>query len=341
MLTGRWALLLGLPAVIVAAVAAPSSATFPGPDGLISFARDVPKTNSVEIFTARPDGTNVQQLTSNPRRGSFESDWSPNGELIAFDSDRVDVDGRKDVVQVYVMNADGTGVTQLTRGPGFNATPGWSPDASRLAIEADWGQRALRGIWIVPASDPDGVTQEEAQRLTTVPKGVDFDSDAQFSPDGSTIVFTRFKSPRPPRSAIHRVNVDGTGLQRLTPWKLNASDPDWSPDGQTITFDSGDLGVFEPGLRGDIYVMGADGSGRTKLTDSPRVREGKRFALAQNPVFSPSGTKIMYTLFKARRFSSESPPLPAGPLIVINPDGSGEQVVVGGKNNWVDWGTHP
>jgi TolB protein len=341
MLTGRRALLLALPAAVIAAVAAPSSATFPGPDGLISFARIVPKTKSLEIFTARPDGTGIQQLTSNPRRVSFDSDWSPDGQTIAFDSDRVDVDGLKRVVQVYVMNADGTGVTQLTRGPGFHGAPGWSPDASRLAIDTDWDQRALTGIWIIPASDPDGVTQEEAQRLTTIPKGVDFDSEPEFSPDGSTIVFTRFKSPRPPRSAIHRVNVDGTGLQRLTPWKLNASDPDWSPDGQLITFDSGDLGVFEPGLRGDIYVMGADGSGRTRLTGNPRVREGKRFKLAQNPVFSPSGTKIMYTLFKARRFSSESPPLPAGPLIVINPDGSGEQVVLGGKNNRVDWGTHP
>jgi Tol biopolymer transport system component len=338
MRTGRWTL-LALPAAVIAAVAAPSSATFPGQDGLISFARFVPQSKSQEIFTARPDGSEVQQLTSNPRRVSFDSDWSPDGQTIAFDSSRVDIDGNKRVVQVYVMNADGTGVTQLTRGPGFHGSPGWSPDASRLAIETDWGQRALTGIWIIPASDPDGVTQVEAQRLTTTPKGVHFDAEPEFSPDGGTIVFSRFKGHR--KSAIHRVNTDGTGLQQLTPWKLNASDPDWSPDGQMITFDSGDAGAFEPGLKGDIYVMGADGSGRTRLTSSPRVREGERFELAQNPVFSPSGTKIMYTRFQARRFSAESPPLPAGPLIVINTDGSGEQVVIDGKNNRVDWGTHP
>jgi Tol biopolymer transport system component len=317
--------------LIIAALATPSLATFGGEDGRISFGRFVPKTKSFEIFTARPDGSDVQKLTSNPHRTSFLSDWSPDGQTIAFDSDRIDVDGRKDAVQVYVMNADGSGVTQLTRGPGFHGAPGWSPDASSLAIDADWGgYPALQGIWIIPSSDPDGVTQEEAQRLTTIPGGVDFDSEPQFSPDGNSIVFTRFKDRR--TSAIHRVSIDGTGLQRLTPWGLNASDPDWSPDGQNIAFDSGDAG--RPGSKGNIYVMRADGSGRTQLTKHPKLHRGGRFELANNPVWSPSGTQIMYTHFLPKR--SE--------LVVMNPDGSGKQVVVDGKHhfqNKVDWGTHP
>jgi Tol biopolymer transport system component len=336
----RFAVTLVLSLVAVAVLVPSSPATFLGQDGLISFSRFIPKTNSFEIFTARPDGSDVRQLTSNTRF-SFLSDWSPDGETIAFDSARVDIDGQKRVFQIYLMNADGSGVTQLTRGPGFHGFPGWSPDGTRLAIAADWGNyRALRGIWIIPASDPDGVTQEEALRLTTS-TGSEEDQEPQFSPDGSSIVFTRLNAKRPQMSAIHRVSVDGTGLQRLTPWKLNASDPDWSPDGQMITFDSGDVGF--PPAKGDIYVMGADGSGRTRLTDSPRIREGKRFKFAQNPVWSPSGTKIMYTRFQGRRFLPESLPPPGGPLVAINPDGSGKQVVVDGKNiqNKVDWGTHP
>jgi hypothetical protein len=86
-------------------------------------------------------------------------------------------------------------------------------------------------------------------------------------------VFTRFKSFT--ASAIHRVGIDGTGLERLTPWRLNASDPDWSPDGQRITFDSGDSGL--PGSKGSIYIMRADGSGRTRLTDRKPVK-GSRAA---------------------------------------------------------------
>jgi Tol biopolymer transport system component len=106
-----------------------------------------------------------------------------------------------------------------------------------------------------------------------------------------------------------------------------------------IAFDSGDVQL--PGNKGDIYVMAADGSARTRLTDNPRLREGKPLKLDQNPVWSPSGTMIMYVRFHARRFDPESGP-PGGKLMVMNPDGSGKHVVVDGKlQNRADWGTHP
>lgn len=317
--------------VVVAVVAAPASATFPGENGRISFFSFDDKTESGEIFTANRNGDDVQKLTdSKPGHISVVSDWSPDGQRIAFDSDRVDVDGRKDVVQIYLMNADGSAVTQLTRGPGFHGTPGWSPDAASLAIDTNWGGgKAMNGIWIIPAEDPDGVTEDEAQRVTTVPEGAEFDSEPQFSPDGSSIVFTRFRDAE--TSAIHRVNLDGTGLDRLTPWRLNASDPDWSPDGQMVTFDSGDAGG--PGSKGDIYVMRGDGTGRERLTDRPRIRKGGRFDLTNNPVWSPDGTKIMYTHFLPER----------AVLKVMEPDGSGKHVVLSDPSvaNKVDWGTHP
>ena len=107
-------------------------------------------------------------------------------------------------------------------------------------------------------------------------------------------MFTRFKSFT--ASAIHRVGIDGTGLERLTRWRLNASDPDWSPDGQRITFDSGDSGL--PGSKGNIYIMRADGSGRTRLTDRKPVKTveggGGNIKGTANPVWAPSGTQIMY-----------------------------------------------
>ena len=122
--------------------------------------------------------------------------------MIAFDSDRVDVDGRKDVVQIYVMNADGSGVTQLTTGPGFHFTPGWSPDGSSLAIGAEWGDfPALQGIWIIPASDPDGVTQVEAQRVTTIPKlGTPSTTSPSSPPTGARSCSRGSRSPRSRRS---------------------------------------------------------------------------------------------------------------------------------------------
>jgi Tol biopolymer transport system component len=132
------------------------------------------------------------------------------------------------------------------------------------------------------------------------------------------------------------VGIDGTGLERLTPWRLNASDPDWSPNGRRIAFDSGDAGG-RTGGGGNIYVMRADGSRRTKLTDHPQLRRGDPFDVANNPVWSPSGTRIMFTRF-----------LPdATRLVAMKPNGSGKHVVIGGRFgrrnflNKVDWGTHP
>ncbi|MDP9228138.1 MAG: hypothetical protein M3M99_03680 [Actinomycetota bacterium] len=320
-----------LAVVIITVGATPASATFPGTDGRIAFNAFIEKTESLEIFTATPNGGDVRRLTSVPQTISALPDWSPDGQKIAFHSERLDVD---QPVQIQVMNADGSGVTQLTTGPGFHGFPAWSPDAGSLAIAADWGDPTLQGIWIIPASDPDGVTQGEARRLTTLPARAREDIEPQFSPDGSSIVFTRLRSARD--SAIYRVGIDGTGLQRLTPWRLNASDPDWSPSGKRITFDSGDAG--RRGSKGNIYVMRADGSGRKRLTDLPPLRLGccpvSAPGLANNPVWSPSGTRIMFTQFLPKRDK----------LVAMKPNGSRQQVVVGRKLqfvNKVDWGTHP
>ena len=140
--------------LVLGLAAAAAQATFPGQNGRISFSRYLQKSNSTQIFTANPDGSDLKQITAVPKnRSAVFSDWSPDGRMIAFDSNRTDVDGDKDVVQVYVANADGTGVVQLTRGPGFHADASWSPDGTKLAIEADWGDYpALEGIWIIPAS---------------------------------------------------------------------------------------------------------------------------------------------------------------------------------------------
>jgi Tol biopolymer transport system component len=298
----RWiatgsALLLGAIGFVAITGGRHADATFPGVNGRISFFRFLesqtnPDRGTVQIFSSLPDGSDVQQLTFPVKRSSSAfSDWSPDGSQIAFDSDRTDQDGRKHVIQIYLMSPEGekAGVTQLTVGPGFHGDPAWSPTGEELAIDADWGDHpASQGIWTIPAADPDGVTQSEAQRVTTLPEGADFDSEPQYSPDGEWIAFSRFKRcEKSCLSAIFRVHTDGTALERLTRWKLEASAPDWSPDGTLITFDSCDSGRI--GCSGDIYVMNADGSDMVKLTENPLVTKN-RFKFANNPVWSPDGT---------------------------------------------------
>jgi Tol biopolymer transport system component len=316
---------LTLLVAVAAVLATTSSATFGGSNGRISFARYIPETNSLEIFSASSTGSGITQLTTSGQdHSSIFSDWSPDGNTLAFDSDRPGDQSEK---------------TQLTTGPGFHGDPSWFPGGTQLAIEADWGNYpALEGIWLIQSSDGDGVTQGEASRVTATPSTAMFDEEPQVSPNGRWIAFTRVKrcSSIPKGrlagfehgciSAIFVVHPDGTGLQQLTSWGLNADEPDWSPDGQKIVFDSCDSG--RPGCKGAIYVMNAD---------SPPVGNvghdfaNFRFDFRNNPTWSPDGTKIMYTHWAN-----------GTQLVTVNPDGSGESTVVGGDSfqNWADWGTH-
>jgi Tol biopolymer transport system component len=107
---------------------------------------------------------------------------------------------------------------------------------------------------------------------------------------------------------------------------MNASAPDWSPDGTKIAFDSGDSGTI--GAKGNLWVMNADGSKRTRIVKSPPASNAGqglgnfRFDFANNPVWSPAGDKIMFTQWVDGGFPLQ--------LVTVNPDGSGKAAVVGG-----------
>src|SRR6266542_1108461 len=87
---------------------------------------------------------------------------------------------------------------------------------------------------------------------------LDFLRAGSWSPDGKRLVFARGPSGvirQPPTADVYVINVDGTGLSRLTRFD-DAGDPSWSPDGSKIVFDRS---------MGDLYVMNADGTEVTRL----------------------------------------------------------------------------
>jgi Tol biopolymer transport system component len=82
-----------------------------------------------DIFVIAADGTRkARNLTRTCRRSESSPQWSPDGTRIAFTKR-----GRHGL-QIYVMNANGTGVRRLTNGPGRNHWPVWSPDGAQIAF---------------------------------------------------------------------------------------------------------------------------------------------------------------------------------------------------------------
>ena len=209
---------------------------------------------------------------------------SPAGR-IAFASDR---DGN---FEIYVMNADGSGVTRLTNNPASDGAPAWSPDGSRIAFVSERDGNVE--IYVMNA---DGTGQT---RLTNNPDG---DQVPVWSPDGGQIAF--YSDIRDGidilNSGIYVMNADGSGVTGLSNDPAFDYAPDWSPDGSKIAFISSREGNY------DLYVMNADGSGVTKLTDD--------LPWHAYPAWSPDGSRIA---FMAELDGNVD-------IYVMNTDGSGQ-----------------
>jgi Tol biopolymer transport system component/tRNA A-37 threonylcarbamoyl transferase component Bud32 len=255
-------------------------------------------TCSAEIYVMNTDGSNQTNLTRNSA-DDLGAAWSPDGTRIAFHSNR---DGK---YGIYVMNADGSGVTRLTDNPAADYAPAWSPNGTQIAFVSTRDDN--QEIYVMNA---DGSRQT---RLTTNP-GSDF--APAWSPDGTRIVFTSGHDDPHPTSCsntcnfqIYVMNADGSGLIRLTAGLMRGDSPAWSPDGKRIAFESernhADIGACGLDCKFDIYVINADGSGLTNLTDNTLDSE--------NPAWSPDGTHIVF--MSVRDGNRE--------IYIMNADGSG------------------
>ena len=230
------------------------------------------------VVAVAPTPAPATRLTDNGAADELPA-WSPDGRRIAFDSNR---DGNR---EVYVMNADGSGVTRLTDNGAADEFPAWSPDGRRIAFESN--RDGNPEVYVMNA-DGSGVT-----RLT--------DNGARdwypaWSPDGRRIAFD---SDRDGNWEIYVMNADGSGLTRLTYKGAADFSPAWSPDGRRIAFTSERDGNWE------IYVMNADASGVTRLTDND--------AHDVAPAWSPDGRRIAFHSHRDGNWE----------IYVMNADGSG------------------
>ena len=207
------------------------------------------------------------------------------GGRIAFVSNR---DGNN---EIYVMNADGTGLTRLTNDPASDLYPAWSPDGTRLAFTST--RDGHNNIYVMNA-DGTGVTQ-----LTTSTGSVGSQAPAWC---GTKIAYMSddYLGSFPD---VYSMNDDGTGQTRLTTDNASFDEfPTWSPDCARIAFS-----IDPDGSGASISVMNADGTGVTGLVTGPGANK--------HPAWSPDGTRIAF-------ISDRDTPGNSTEIYVTNADGT-------------------
>lgn len=198
---------------------------------------------------------------------------------------------RSGIPQLYLVNIDGTALTQLTDIDNGACQPSWSPDGSQLVFISPCSKRGEffetpyreSSLYLINA-DGTGL-----KALTTVP-GSDF--DPAWSPDGERIAFT---SVRDGHKEIYTLSLESMAITRLTTATGNVESnqhPAWSPDGSLITYTVKRVGAYQ------VWAMTDTGQEKVQL-----ARSGQQL-WDFLPVWSPDGK----TVFFSQRWASTTRP---------------------------------
>jgi Tol biopolymer transport system component len=235
------------------------------PDGSLLLYRRTPENPLVQnadiwvldIEAGAKDPTNpvthrVLTRTGDERYPSY----SPDGARIVFRGD-LDLAEPSGDEELYVMDADGTNVRQLTDNGDFDSAPAWSPDGTQIAFEKAAAGTFVPGVPAEPGKeaeekdiyvmDADGTN---VRRLTDSPG---LDEGPVWSPDGTKIAFS---SDRDGQQELYVMNADGSDPRRVTDNPARDESPDW----QALPFDDrghrpcGDVSLAAGGVSSVVTV---------------------------------------------------------------------------------------
>ena len=212
-------------------------------------------TGSVKVTTITLGIIMVSQLdgsVTQAMRPGFAPAWSPGGTRLAYEC----------AENFCVINADNTGLTQLTVDAAGNHDPTWSPDGSKIAFAAT--HAGVADLYVMAASGLG------AMRLT---QDVGFVGSPAWSPDGTRIAFDcRVDAGN---DDLCSVNVDGSGFARLTTDPARDYGAAWKPNGSTLAFATTRYGGDQIALftlaGGGIIRAGLDGYGPTWSPDGAQL----------------------------------------------------------------------
>jgi Tol biopolymer transport system component len=306
-------------------------ATPSGRNGRIAFRRylNADHTHGA-IFTIEPDGRGIRQVTHPPRtRLTTEPDWSPNGRWIVYSVQRY---GDQDQSRIYKIHPNGTDRTSLAGScTGICATedqPAWGPYGKRIAFQWSPGTVANHNTFLFVMRADGTHLRQITQRGADPSVHQRFaDNAPQWSPSAKRLVFQRYDHTTD-RSAIFTVRLDGTGLTRISDWRLDAGYPDWSPNGRWIAFKS----QVEGRRQSNVWVVHPNGTDLHRITHSfggtytwlglSFSPDGKFITVARTPGHGKAGNADVY---------------------VVRLDGSQLRNITG-SNAWEsvpDWGPRP
>jgi len=251
------------------------------------------------LYSINEDGTDRMVLANEGLLVNSEARWAPDGSRIAFLSIR---DGDQ---EIFVMNADGSDETNVTRNESDDFQPRWSPDGTALLFSSE----SAGGTSEIFRMDPNG---SNLTQLTFMQNA----GSADWSGDGSKVIFRVHGAIGAP-SGVFIMNPDGSNIVQLL--ERERGQVVLSPDGNFLAFSRQiAAGEFH------IYKLNIASGEEERLTES---------GLDTGPVWSPDGRKILFASSRDRILSQE--------LYIMNADGSDEHRLTDLSDNEIGFSFSP